>query len=96
VNITFSVCMFLVSVVQRNVHQSYYILLFVACLAVLYISISSHERYDFRKNVIKHEMCFDFINNFCLKHFSYQEELSETLINAHRTSYKVPVIFVRF
>ena len=22
-------------------------------------------------------MCFDFINNFCLKHFSFQEELSE-------------------
>jgi hypothetical protein len=26
---------------------------------------------------IKHEMCFDFLYNFCLKHFSFLEELRE-------------------
>ena len=27
--------------------------------------------------VIEHKMCFDFLYNLCLKHFSHQEELSE-------------------
>jgi hypothetical protein len=31
------------------------------------------------EEVIEHEMCFDFIYNFCLKSFSYEGEFSDTL-----------------
>jgi hypothetical protein len=30
-----------------------------------------------KKKVIEHEMCFDFLYNYCLIHFSFGEELSE-------------------
>jgi hypothetical protein len=33
-----------------------------------------------KKKYIEHEMCvFDILYNFCLKHFSFQEELGEQL-----------------
>jgi hypothetical protein len=31
----------------------------------------------FGKKVIEHKMCFDFLYNFCLKHFSLYKEFSE-------------------
>jgi len=49
-------------------------LLSVACPALKYFSTLSHKRRDFRKEkkkVTEHKMCFDFIYNFCLKHFSF-------------------------
>jgi hypothetical protein len=30
-----------------------------------------HKRHDFRKKIIEHKMCFDFLYNFCLEHFSF-------------------------
>jgi hypothetical protein len=35
------------------------------------VSELSHKRRDFRKKVTEHKMCFDFLYNFCLKHFSF-------------------------
>ena len=52
------------------------ILSFVACPALQYFSTLSHRGHDLKKN-IEHEMCFDILYNFCLKHFSFQEELGE-------------------
>jgi hypothetical protein len=43
----------------------------VACLAQPYFSKLSHKRHDFREKVIENKMCFDFLYNFCLKHFSF-------------------------
>ena len=41
-------------------------------------SILSHKRQDFRKKVTEHDtLCFEFLYNLCLKHFSFFEELSE-------------------
>ena len=43
-----------------------------------YFSASSHKRMIFEKNVSEHKMCvFIFLYNFCPKHFSFYEELSE-------------------
>ena len=42
-------------------------------------------------------MCFDFLYNFYLKHFSFSEEFSEILSQLLKiSSCKVPVIFVGF
>ena len=46
-------------------------------------SILSHKQQVFRKQVIEYKMCFDFLYNFCLKHFSFQEELSEIQLKIH-------------
>jgi len=37
----------------------------------------SHKRHDFWKIITEHKMCFDFLYNFCLKHFSLLEEFSD-------------------
>ena len=47
------------------------ILSFVACPVLHYFSTLSHKRHDFRKEVTEHKMCFDFLYNFYLKHFSF-------------------------
>ena len=44
------------------------------------------KRSDFcgRINVTQHKMCFRFsVQFFCLKHFSFQEEFSEILLNMY-------------
>jgi hypothetical protein len=47
----------------------------VTCLILPYLSTLSH----FRRKVIEHKICFDFLYNFCLKNFSLYEEFSEIL-----------------
>jgi hypothetical protein len=37
----------------------------------------------FRKRCCAQNVCFDFLYNFCLKHFSFNEELSKVAINVH-------------
>jgi hypothetical protein len=45
---------------------------FVAPRSPLNFSALSHNRCNFRKKVIESlKACFDFIYNFCLKHFSF-------------------------
>ena len=33
----------------------------------------------FEKKVIGHKMCFDLLYKFCLKHFSFKDEMNEIL-----------------
>ena len=49
----------------------------VACLALPNFSTLSHKRQDFRKYFLEQEICFDFLYNYRLKHFSFRQELSE-------------------
>jgi len=51
--------------------------LFVVCRAVPYFSKLPNKRHYFRKKKLNQNVCFDFLYNFCLKHFSYKEEFSE-------------------
>jgi hypothetical protein len=42
----------------------------------LHFSTLSHKWHDLKK-VTEHKKCFDFLYNFCLKHFSFSEELGK-------------------
>jgi len=63
-------------------------------------STLSLKRHDFRKKKKLYRtqnVCFDFLYKFCLKHFSFWEEMSEIWWNnVHWFSRKVPGIPVRF
>jgi len=49
----------------------------VVCLALQYFSTLSHKRYNLKK-VTEHEICvLVFLYNFCLKHFSFWEEMNK-------------------
>jgi hypothetical protein len=42
-------------------------------------STLSHQEYDLKTKIYgTQNVCFDFLYNFRLKHFSFQEEMSET------------------
>jgi hypothetical protein len=45
----------------------------------------------FSKNVSDHKMCLDFVNNFCPKHFSFYEELSEIWSQMYVGLHEVPI-----
>ena len=70
ISITYSECVSVALVIQHAKRMRRIILSSVACLAVPRFSVSAHKRHDFRENVTEHKICFDFLYNFCLKHFS--------------------------
>jgi len=47
------------------------LLLSVACPDLQYFSTLSKKIQDFRKKNLKQNVCFDFLYNFYLKHFSF-------------------------
>ena len=50
----------------------------VNCPATPYFSTLSQKRNNFRKKkTVEHKMCFDFLYNFCMEHFSLQKEFNE-------------------
>ena len=75
---------------NREVHRGF--------LITLYFSILCHKRHDYWKmNVIGCKMCFDFLYNFCLKHFLTPRRTErDMIINVHGCSCRVPVTVVRF
>jgi len=64
-SITNTVCVSAVLVIQHVICIHHIILSSVACPSILYFSIISTKRHDFRKNAIEHKMCIDFPYNFC-------------------------------
>ena len=55
----------------------------VVCLSLSYFSALSCMRHDFGGgggvDLINKKFCYDFLYNFCLKRFSFQEGFSEVL-----------------
>jgi hypothetical protein len=64
---------------RRNVDAPYY----MACLGIPHFFTSSHKRHDFLGGggggITEHAMCFDFLSDFLLKHFSFEEYFSDRL-----------------
>ena len=68
----------------------------IACPALHYFSTLPHKRHDFREEATGHEVCFNFLYNFCLRHLILRIIQRDIMTNIHRSSCKVPVIIVRF
>ena len=49
----------------------------VACPALQYFFTLQTARFPKKKSYWTQNVCFDFVHNFCLTHFSFFEELSE-------------------
>jgi hypothetical protein len=71
ISITYCECVSVALVIQHVMWLRSVILSSVVSLALQYFSTLSHKRHAFRKNIIEYKMCFDFLYNFCLKHFSF-------------------------
>jgi len=77
----FTVCVCSLRYSACNAHAPYY-----DCPTVQYFSTLSHKRHDFRGlggggwgGYWTQNMCLDLLYKFCLKHFSFYEELCEML-----------------
>jgi hypothetical protein len=69
--ITYSECVFVALFIQHAIHMQNIILSPVTYPALPYFSKLSHKRHHFWEKVIEQKMCFDFLYNFYLKHFSF-------------------------
>ena len=65
--------------IQHAMRMRRIILPSVACPA-LHFSTLSHKRQDFREKKLLNVKCaFNFLHNFCLKHFSFYEQFRQIL-----------------
>ena len=63
----------------------------------IFFSTLSHKRQDLRKNVTEHKMCVLFsLHHLSEKFLMLRRTERDTIINVHRSSYKVFVIVVIF
>jgi ABC-type transport system involved in cytochrome bd biosynthesis fused ATPase/permease subunit len=70
VSITFYECVSVAFGVKHAKRMCHIILSYVASLVLQFFSALSQMARFFEK-VIEHRMCFDFLSNFCLRHFSF-------------------------
>ena len=97
INITYYECVSLALVTQHAKRMRRIILSSVASSAVPYFSTLSHKRHDFRENVIEHKMCVPIFSTNVYETIPILRRIELfTIINVHRSSYKVTVILVRF
>ena len=68
--------------------------------STVFFQTLSHKRHDFRKIVIEHKMCesvFRFSLKYLSKTFLILERIQrDIVINVKTSSYKVPLILIRF
>jgi hypothetical protein len=67
------------------------ILTSVACPALPYFPTLSHKRHDFRGEgeLFSINLCFDFLYNFCLKHFLVPRRIERDIVNVRTVGLQV-------
>jgi hypothetical protein len=85
-------------VIQHVKRMRSIILSSVACLALPYFSTLPHQQYNFtEKIVIEHKLCVLIFSTILSETFLILRRIRrDIIINVHRYSCKVAVIFVRF
>jgi hypothetical protein len=69
----------------------------VACLALPYFSILSHNWHYFQKKGTEHEMCVLIFSKTFVCSISHSRRTEGNItVNVHRSACKIPVILVRF
>jgi len=68
----------------------------VACLPPPYFSTLSHKQLDFQKKVTEYKMCVLIFFTNTETFLILRRIQLDTIINVHKSSYKLPVILVRF
>ena len=71
ISITYSECVFVALVIQHAKRKRHIILTSVNCLSLQNFSTLSHKQHDFWKKLLNIKCFFDFLQNFCPKHFSF-------------------------
>ena len=67
-SITYAECVFVALRIQHAMCMHHIV---ICGLPGLQYFSTSHKLHDFWKIVIEHNMAFDFLYNFCQKHFSF-------------------------
>jgi hypothetical protein len=96
INVTYSECVFVALIIQHSKRMRPITLPFVACPDLPYFSTLSNKRHDFLKKVIQHEMCVLIFSTTLSETFLILRRTQRDIIKAQTSSYKVPVILVRF
>ena len=68
ISVTYSECVFVALVIQNA----------MSMLHIVVCGLLSNKRQDFRKNLLNMKCVFWFSVQICLKHFLFQEEVSDT------------------
>ena len=66
-----------VALVIQNAMRIRHIVIYGLPRSTIFLYIISYTARFKKKKVAGYKMCFDFLYNFCLKYFSFYEELSE-------------------
>jgi hypothetical protein len=83
-------------VIQHAKRTRRIILSSVACLAGPCFSTLYHKLHDFREKVIEHKMCVLILSKTLSEIFVILRGIEKgIIINAHRSSSKVPIILAR-
>jgi hypothetical protein len=98
ISITYSECVPVALGIQHAQRMRHIILSSVACLALLCFSIFSHKRHDFRgEKSLERELCVLTLSTSLSENFLILRIIQRYMIrNVCRSSFKVPVILVRF
>ena len=81
-------CVCVALVIQHAQRMRLIILSSVASLALQYLSTLSHKWHNFRNKVVEQKMCFDFLYNFDLKHFSFLKNNSTRRYHKRNSVFK--------
>jgi hypothetical protein len=90
------ICVCVALVIQHAKRVSPIILSSVACLSVPFSSTLSHERNDFRKNVIEHKMRVLIPLPLLSETFLILRIIQRDIINVHKSSCKLSVIILKY